>query len=359
MEALKFFIKDHKYIILLYGVCLFIGILLLVYDIFRISNDDINKTMLRFLVRSLLLFPALIFYFADFKKLVLVYRDYKTQKTETKNLYILDQDFKKCKDEFNGVYNIIRCSENKNDHNYTECWLYKNNLIYDDLKIGSQYKLTYYINSKCLCGIEPTISNNAKANKQKVNAYNKNLFQNNTQEKLQTTDAEPPKNKLWVLFVYIIGICTMPFSVYILLQLWHVKNIIDNFYLLFCTVGISAFILYFLLIYKFVNSILLYSKTPKIVVDKFITIGIPVVHTSLKSNKSIFCLKVQNSKKTKKDLFFYSTDILGLGDLNERPGYLGYGDFIGMEYEIAYYKISHVIKSMKLIGGQSGDGWLR
>ncbi len=354
MEALKFFIKEHKYLILLHGVCLFIGVLLLIYDIFRVFDDGVNKTMLRFFISSLMFFPALIFYFADFKKLVLVFRDYKMQKTETKNLYILSQDFKMCKDEFNGAYFIIHCSEDKNGHDCIEYWLYKKDLLYNNLKIGSQYKLTYYINSKCLCCIEPIVSNNIKTNKQKINkqnfnAWSENSFQNSTQEKLSITHAEQQKNKLWVILAYIFFVCTIPFSMFILQQLWCIRDIIDGFYLLFCIVCVSLFILYFLLIYKFVKFILSCSKTPKIVTEKFTTIGIPVMQSSSNSDRARFWLRVQNQKKRKKDLVLYGTDILGLGDLNERPGYMGYGNFIGTKYDVEYYKHSRVIKSMRLI----------
>lgn len=46
---------------------------------------------------------------------------------------------------------------------------------------------------------------------------------------------------------------------------------------------------------------------------------------------------------------YYSSDILGLGDLNERPGFMGYGNFLDSKYEIEYYKFSGLIKSMKLL----------
>ena len=207
MESLRFFIKENKMIVLLYGTCILIGIALLIYDIFRILNGDIDKTILRFLFRSVLLVPALLFYLKDLKKLVSVYRDYKTQKTETKILYVRNTDFKNCKDEFNGVYNILYCAENQNDK-CKEYWLYRKSQIYDDIVNGRKYRVTYYANSKCLCTIE-SISNNTKVKKQKLNTNNIKVVQNNIQKKIETTDPETEKNKLWVLTAYIFGICTL------------------------------------------------------------------------------------------------------------------------------------------------------
>ncbi len=355
MESLRFFIKENKSILLLYGICFLLGIVLLVYSIFNILQGDVDAPIIRFILHSILFVPALLIYLKDFKKLVLVYKDCKEQKIETKNLYLRNQDFKNCKDEFNGAYKILYCSENKDDEYITEYWLYKSDLFYDDYIIGKQYKLTYYPNSKCLYSVE-SVSNNAQVKKCKKHTTNKKHIKNSIHEMIEINDMDAKKNKFFVIASYIIGLCTLPFFVYALIQLWQIKNIIDNFYLIFCIIFVSVIILYILLVYKFINSILLYCTPPKIVVDKFITIGIPVVNTSLKSNKAKFCLKVQNQKKRKKDLFFYSTDILGLGDLNERPGYLGYGDFIGMEYEIEYHKISHVIKSMKPIEKNNNQG---
>lgn len=56
-------------------------------------------------------------------------------------------------------------------------------------------------------------------------------------------------------------------------------------------------------------------------------------------------MKVVKKKRYK----YYSSDILGLGDLNENSGFMGYGNFLDSKYEIEYYKFSGLIKSMRLI----------
>jgi len=82
----------------------------------------------------------------------------------------------------------------------------------------------------------------------------------------------------------------------------------------------------------------------------FTTISVPLEKKYLVNGKPIvYYLRFTDENSIKHKLFFYSTDILGLGVLEDRLGYKGYGNFIGTKYEIEYYKVSRVIKSIKLI----------
>ena len=71
--------------------------------------------------------------------------------------------------------------------------------------------------------------------------------------------------------------------------------------------------------------------------------------TSKPNEFFLFAIDENNKRRRYK---YYSSDVLGLGDLNERHGFMGYGNFLDSKYEIEYYKFSGLIKSMKLLSNQ-------
>ena len=287
---------------------------MIIYDVYRFLTGYVDGTMFRFLIRSVIFFPVLILFFGKIKEFLLVYADYKKLEKETKTVYIKNQGTQFCIDKSNGAYKSYYCSESFNGDNI-EYWIYKKSLDYHDAIIGQQYKITYYKNSKCVCNIEP-ISDNINFNKEKSKTKKSVMYQKTKELKKQ----------------YAIKVSTTENS-----------NINKN--------------------QKVVTERITTLGIPfNTEMEDYIIAGIPYSIYSAKSNNQKFFLKVRNEKGKKINLILKSIDILGLGNLEERPGYLGYGNFIGAKYEVEYYKVSHIIKDMKLIslcdqsGDKTGDG---
>lgn len=278
MDSLKFYIKENRPLVVFYGICLFVEIFVFAYDIYRMKSGYIDRIMMRFMLCSIIFLPGMIFYLKDCIKLVLVYLDYYKKIKETKTFFVKTQTVQICKNEYDGVYDILYCADDRNGK-FKAYWRYKKDLLYDEIIGGNNYKITYYKYSKCICNIEP--------------AFDVSKIKRNKKTKLQKR-------------------CKKAFL--------HNESSIKNLK---------------------TNHLIEKQESIK---GKFITDGIPV---KLKSGKYNYFLKVRNENGQKKVLFFNHTDTLGLGCLNERPGYLGYGNFIGMDYEIEYYKKSREIKSMK------------
>lgn len=295
MESLKFYIKEHKPFIVLYGSCLFLGVILFVCDIYKISIGDTDRTTIKSLLTSISLPPAIILYGFYCRKFFRVYKDYKTQHKETKILYLKHQSYSNCVDNFNGAYKFFFCSE-KPDGKKACYWLYRKDLMYDELTNCLKYKVTYYKKSKCLYSIEP-ICNYVESTQR--------------QKKPHKTDKNKADNK--PLSATLTSIWFPPLR----------------------------------------NSLAKHSNprtdNQETIVETVTAIGIPVKRRLKNSVNQDFLLRVQNEDGKKKALLFNSTEILGLGDLNQRPGYMGYGNFIGTKYEIEYYRHSHTVKTMKII----------
>ncbi len=293
IESLHFYIKEHKPFIFLYGICLSLGVLLFISDIYNILNGNIDRTIIKSLLTSILLVPGIILYVFYFKKVFSVYQDYKTQKKETKILYLDHQSYSKCLDEFNGAYKFFFCFEKPNGKR--ECyWLYRKDLMYNDLTNCIKYKVTYYKKSKCLYSIEPVCNDIEKPKKQpnEINTCN-----------TDNTDLSATLNSIW-----------FPYTHRPLLKLFKGR-----------------------------------SDKQEFITETITAIGIPVKRRFKNSDKQEFLLRVQTQNGKKKALLFNSTVILGLGDLSQRAGYMGYGNFIGTEYEIEYSKHSHIVKSLSII----------
>ena len=300
--------------------------------------------------------PIIVLSLSKLKKFILVYLDYKNQEKETKIVFVKNQRTSWCEGKFNGVYKIFCCSDTLNGDK-VEYWMYRKSLIYDEACIGRQYKITYYKKSKCLHSIEP-VSNDLNTKKDKPKIKKSVKIQEKKVQKSNILKEPIIENSENSIVFNIVGLCTLPGSLYILLKLWSIKEIIGNFYIIFFLICLTMFFLYFLIIKQ-----LLKKKSEKIVTERVTTLGIPFnteiensiiagvpfkIYSAKRKNIKIF-LKVQNDKGRKKDLILQSYEQLNLGDLKERTGFLGFGNFIGMEYDVEYYKTSKIIKSMKII----------
>lgn len=337
--------------IILYGVCVFLGIFLIIYSVFSF-DEGINTTMVRYLTRSILLIPTTIFYIIDLIKYILAVFDYKKQNVTQKSLYILEEDFKKCRDEFKGVYHVLICSETPNGK-HIKLWYYNQDLIYD-IKVGKKYVIEYYKNSKSIYKIEPSFKTEGKK-KKSVETHLKCSF---TNVDIDSELFDKSQNKKSIITAYLSAFF-LPFSILILIKLWAIKNIVDDFIIIFGLVLVSFIVIHILLLYKFIYTKISNHRNKKIAIikDKITVRGIPVEKEFFNPRRKGYYLKTVSANGKKLDLFFFSTDILCLGDLNKRPGYKGYGEFIGSEYEVEYYKVSRVIKSMKLISlGETNQG---
>lgn len=341
MYALNFYIKERKPFLCLYGVCLCIGIVLLVFDIYRLSIGEVNKTLIRFLVHSIFLVPALIIYWLDFKKFLLVCKDYKFQELETKELFLRNTSYKKCIDKFNGAYLILYCSE-KQGEKVSEYWHYRRDLLYDDVINGRKYEVKYYKNSKCVYSIKPLFQESVKKNK----TTKKKLKKENNKPNLVSNQTSTTKS---LILIFILLLFSLPVSILILIKVWSLSDLLHNFGVLFFIISFAILFINFYLCYKHIQKIINRKQEYVLIKDRITVRGIPVEKEFSNPHRQGFYLKTISDSGKKLDLFFFSTDLLCLGDLKERQGYKGYGNFIGAKYEVEYYKVSRFIKSMKLI----------
>ena len=162
MHSIKFYLKEKTPFVILYGVCVILAFFLVIYSVFSLDQGT-DSTMVRYLTRSILLIPAIVVYIIELIKYLLTVFDYKKHNVTKKTLYVVEQDFKKCKDEFNGVYHILMCGETKKSK-HIKLWYYNQDLIYD-IKAGKKYVIEYYKNSKCIYRIEPLFKTEPKKEK--------------------------------------------------------------------------------------------------------------------------------------------------------------------------------------------------
>lgn len=302
MESLKFYIKERIPFVVIYGLSALFFVLFLSNWLYGLITEFSYVRLVCFIVLFSILFLLGAFYFVGVIKFVRVLIDYKKQETETKVVYVKNQVTDFCLDIINGAYKIFHCSDNRNGKR-TEYWMYRKSLIYDHAFIGEQYKITYYKRSKCLIGIEPAfdISKKARTESQikkslKVQKDKRVRRQKEIEIRLAKEASKKSNKKVVTEIVTTLGI---PYE--------HVYDI--------------------------------YSK-PRYVYWR---------EWHYWASRATPILKVKNGNGKKIRLLLPSKELLGLGCLEERPGFLGYGNFIGMKYEVEYYKHSKIIKSMKII----------
>lgn len=351
MNTSGFYLKERKPFIFLFGFLLILSMFLIIYSLFFLDENPDN-TVLRYLVRSILLIPAIIIYIVDLIKFLLVFHDYKKQNIVENTFCVIEQNYKKCIDEFNGVYTILFCGESMKSKPLKLTY-YNADLLYD-IKVGKKYIISYYKNSKFVLSIKPLSQTNTK----KQNDYNSASTCSLENTEVESESINDKQNKMINIFA-LLGLILVPFTVFALIKLYAMKSIIDNFMIVFSFVGVSFVAIHFLLMYKFLFRIVLNTSQNKneLKKDTIIVRGIPVNKEFSYPHRQGYYLKTITDSGKKLDLFFFSINVLGLGDLSERPGYKGFGNFIGAKYEVEYYKISKIIKTMKLINEQSRNDW--
>lgn len=339
MVALKTYIKDNAFTTLLFNglFVFFTSYLLNKIDFFE--GDIIHKTL-----KLLIFIPMIIvvgFYpFLLIKNLILVLLDYKKQELVTTTLNLKGAYYKESLNGYYGAYfKAFFSNSNK------EFWMYNKNQIYFDAVPHETYKIVYYKYSRCIKSIE-RMTFNTKDIKKK--------------SKEKTIIKRPNKIESFKIFIdnYVDGfmvqlllLFTFPFSLIFLNDFYQKclsNGIFDMYYLTIVTFVIS----YALLIRAVMKKILffVFYKKNRTEIKKLSVIGLPRTKRFLFKNKPYeYFLKTIDSDGKKITIRFYSTDILSLKVSSERPGYMGYGNFIGTMYEVEYYKLSHIVKSMKLI----------
>lgn len=348
MSSLKFILKDRGIEYLFLVVWLIFGLVYCVYAIDKISCGIYEASMIRTLIKST---PALLIgvficprWGVEFIKVLI---DLKKQELITDIFYVSPKNYWKCEYPFLGAFQELRCKKKVSDPKGINVWWYKSKLDYPSFISNEKYKVTYYKYSKCINEIERiTFDNKQRVRKKKeknVCKINKNIdyydiyFHNNVDGFI-----------IW-LFVIVFS----PILYFVLNTTLDKSNNSFVYFSFLCNFIVTSLLIAALCIT--VKHILSYwsRKKERIVHGEFIVTGIPFEKVFVFKGKAptyIVPFKNKDNKDNKQvKMFIFSKDVLGFGDFSERSGYLGYGNFIGTKYEIEYYKVSHVIKSIKLI----------
>ena len=346
MESLKMYIKDKSFIVSFYNIGFLAGILFIF-----ISNVDLfSESITKIAVKGLILIPFIPlagWYFLSLAKdLISVFLDYKKPILLTSRFTIKNVGYAPCFEYRNGAYFFVEFSDEKK-----QFWIYRKSQIYSDFVRGEEYEVTYYKNSRCIHTIKRLSFNfegvealerrkkkKIKRKKQK-NSFKKNPFETFISNYLDG----------FVLNVFLLLILPFYLMLYDFLKDISSTGIYEYIFGISVLAVIFFYSLILRIVIKRITSYIYYKKgiTKKIIatID-----SIPSTKKFLMPGKMVeMFLFVIDENKKKSRYRFYSAEILGLGDLCERPGYMGYGNFIGTKYEIEYYLFSNVIKSMKRV----------
>ncbi len=351
MDELKMYIKDKAPLAVFYNFMFMVAIFVIWVNIIDFTSGEVTRNI----IKSFMMIPILPFsgwYFWSLaKKVILVMLDYKKQELVTETLKLRGGGYRACDSQKHGAYLVLEFCGKKGNF-----WMYDNNQVYVNVVPQEMYKVVYYKHSNCIKFIE-RITFNRKDIKHK---------------KKQKSSKRPANIEQFQVFFhnYIDGfivdlfvLITIPFCFSLLKYIFKMcvsNGDFDLFYM-----SIAFFVVFYFCFLRVVIKRMLsfvFYKINKTTNETVTIIGVPRTKKFLDKQKpNEFILYTINSNDRKRTMKFYSTDILGLGDLEERSGYLGFGNFIGTKYEVEYYKVSRVIKSMKLIShpgqsDQSEDG---
>lgn len=348
MESLRAYIKDNRPLIIFYNIVFWFSIIVILNSIIDFSSGEVTKNIIKSLFVVSLIPTAGWYVISETKKLLTVFIDYKKQILVTDTFKIKNAGYEICSEPRNGAYFTAKFYNDKH-----EFWLYKRSQIYSEFVTDEEYEVTYYKHSRCIHSIKRLTFNYAddivaldrskKKKKSKKNVLKKPLC------------IDPYKtfisNYTDGFIVDIFLILTIPF--YIMLCKFVLPKTLPGIYEQFFIISIPVVIFFYILIIRLaikrIASYICYKngETAKTAV----TIDtIPRKRKFLVTSKpnELYLFAIDENYKRKR-YKFYSSDILGLGDLNERPGFMGYGNFLDSKYEIEYYKFSGLIKSMKLL----------
>ncbi len=357
MNSLKFYLKDHFIITVLFTSIYFFGVVYLFISLFRVINGDADYSRIKLLFLAPFFIPAGIYYCGRLKKMLNIIQDIKKEELITEIYYIGSFNYTLCERDHLGAYQNVYCTKKRNDTNKISFWWYKNDLIYPTFDPpGEKYKVIYYKHSKCIYHIERITFNNAKTRKRMIDkCASKKALVDNYQIHLN--------NNIDGFVIWLFILLIMPILFYCGNKYIPAIEMFKNNYhdaLVFFNAVVAP--VFMVSLYNTLKHILSYiSKKKELCVSvEVATIGIPLEKEYiLKGKPIVYYLSFKDKKNKKRKLFFYSTDILELGNLQERSGYKGFGNFIGAKYDVEYYKFSRVIKSMKLISlpeDQSSEG---
>lgn len=349
MKSLKMYIKDN---FVLTSIYTFGFIFTVIWIIIRM-NDFSSEAITKNTIKTMMLIPFLPFTgwysFSIAKKLILVFVDYKKQVLVKDTFKIQNVGYEVCSEPRNGAYFTVKFYDDKR-----EFWLYKRSQIYSEFVTDEEYEITYYKYSRCIHSIRRLTFNNE--NPDDIVALNKSKRKKKSKKKVlkKSLNIEPYKTFIsnytdgFILDVFLI--LTIPFYVMLCKNLLPktLPGIAEQLFIISIPIVILFYIVIIRLAIKRIASYICYKKGD--IGKAIVTIDtIPCTRKFLVTSKpNEFFLFAIDERGKRKRYKYYSSDILGLGDLNERPGFMGYGNFLDSKYEIEYYKISGLIKSMKL-----------
>lgn len=350
MKSLKMYIKDNFILTSIYSF----GFVFTIIWIFIRATDFFSGAITKNTIKTMMVIPFLPFTgwytFSIAQKLILVFIDYKKQILVKDTFRIQNAGYEICSEPRNGAYFTMKFYDDKR-----EFWLYKRSQNYSEFVTDEEYEITYYKYSRCIHSIRRLTFNNE--NPDDIPALNKSKLKKKSIKKVlkKPLNIEPYKIFIsnytdgFILDVFLI--LTIPFYVMLCKTLLPktLPGIAEQLFIIFIPIVIFFYIVIIRLAIKRIASYICYKKDD--IGKAIVTIDtIPCTRKFLVTSKpnEFFLFAIDESGKRKR-YKYYSNDILGLGDLNERPGFMGYGDFLDSKYEIEYYKFSALIKSMSLI----------
>ena len=348
MESLRAYIKDNLYLVVFYNIVFWFSIIVILNSIIDFSSGEVTRNI----VKSLIVVPFIPisgwYVISETKELFIALIDSKKQVLVTDIFRIKKASYEICSEPRNGAYFTFEFYDDKH-----EFWLYKRSQIYSDFVNEEEYEITYYKYSRCIHSIKRLTFNKTDD----IVALSKSKRKKKSKKKVlkKSLNIEPYKTFIsnytdgFILDVFLI--LTIPFYVMLCKNLLPktLPGIAEQLFIISIPIVILFYIVIIRLAIKRIVSYIYYKKDD--IGKAIVTIDtIPCTRKFLVTSKpnEFFLFAIDESGKRKR-YKYYSNDILGLGDLNERPGFKGFGNFLDSKYEIEYYKFSGLIKSMKLL----------
>ncbi|MBR3789784.1 MAG: hypothetical protein IKK46_03560 [Clostridia bacterium] len=350
MESLRAYIKDNFYLVAFYNIYFVFCVIWIFIKTTDFFAGEITTNNFK-VMNAIPFLPIVGWYFlSEARKLILVFIDYKKHVLVTDNFKIQNVGYEICSEPRNGAYFKIRIFNDKR-----EFWLYRRSQIYSEFVTNDEYEITYYKYSRCIHSVKRLTFNSLTDDD--IATLNKSKRKKKSKKKVlkKPLNIEPYKIFIsnytdgFILDIFLI--LTIPFFVFLCKYLLPktLPGIYEQLFIISIPIVIFFYIVIIRLAIKRIASYICYKK------DDFgktiVTIDtIPCTRKFLVTSKpnEFFLFAIDESGKRKR-YKYYSNDILGLGDLNERSGFMGYGNFLDSKYEIEYYKFSGLIKSMKLL----------
>lgn len=353
MKSLKMYIKDNLALTSFYSL----GFIFAVIWTFIKTTDFFAGETTTSTIKLMLCIPffpiAGWYYLSEAKKLILVFIDYKKQILVTNTFRIENASYETCSEPRNGAYFTVKFYDNKH-----EFWLYKRSQIYSEFATDEEYEVTYYKHSRCIHSVRRLTFNNE--NPDDIPALNKSKRKKKSKKKVLKKPLNVDPYKLFIsnytdgFILDVFLILTIPFYVMLCENLLPktLPGISKQLFIITIPIVVFFYIVIIRLAIKRIVSYICFKKND--IGKAIVTIDtIPCTRKFLVTSKPneffLFAIDENNKRRRYK---YYSSDVLGLGDLNERHGFMGYGNFLDSKYEIEYYKFSGLIKSMKLLSNQ-------